>query len=145
MKPVMQTTTGPRGNCMSACLASIFEVPIEAVPNFYELAGDGAGPWWQAVRDWLKPRGFGVITLTFEDAALWDSLCLDGYHIVSGKSPRIEGSFHATVWHAGSMVHDPHPAQTGIAAPETLDLLYPLSPATLRVESARSNAGGPQE
>lgn len=133
MRPVMQTTLGARGNCMSACLASIFEVPIEAVPNFYELAGDGVGPWWQAVRDWLKPRGFGVITLTFTSPAQWAELCLDGYHIVSGPSPRVEGSFHATVWHQGGMVHDPHPDQSGIAAPETLDMLYPLSPAACGV------------
>lgn len=131
MKPVMQTTLGRRGNCMSACLASILEIPIETVPNFFEVAGEGVAEWWGALREWLKPFGFGVITLTFEDAGMWNTLCLDGYHIVSGPSPRVEGSFHATVWHAGRMVHDPHPDQSGIGRPETLDLLYPLDAARL--------------
>jgi hypothetical protein len=139
MKPVMQNTLGRRGNCMSACLASILEVPLATVPNFYELAGEGVGEWWAAVRAWLKPFGFGVITLTFTDAAQWDQLCLDGYHIVSGASPRIEGSFHATVWHGGRMVHDPHPDQSGIVAPETLDMLYPLNAGALRTDGVGGN------
>jgi hypothetical protein len=114
MKPVMQNTLGRRGNCMSACLASILEVPLATVPNFYELAGEGVGEWWAAVRAWLKPFGFGVITL-------------------------IEGSFHATVWHGGRMVHDPHPDQSGIVAPETLDMLYPLNAGALRTDGVGGN------
>lgn len=31
MKPVLQTTFGKSGNCWPACLATIFEVPIEEV------------------------------------------------------------------------------------------------------------------
>lgn len=128
----MQTVTGRGGNCMSACLASILELPIAAVPNFFDLAPDEPGPWWKAVRDWLRPHGFGIITLAFEDAKLWDELSLDGFHIVSGPSPRLEGAHHSTVWHSGRMVHDPHPDQTGIPSPLTLELLYPLNPAWQR-------------
>jgi hypothetical protein len=138
MTPVMQTVTGRGGNCFAACLASILELPITAVPNFFDLAPDEPGPWWKAVRDWLRPRGFGIITLSFEDAKSWDELCLDGYHIVSGKSPRLEGAHHSTVWHRGRMVHDPHPDQSGIPAPVTLEMLYPLDPGRLH-----GNAGVP--
>jgi hypothetical protein len=131
MKPVMQTVTGRGGNCMAACLASILELAITDVPNFFDLAPDEPGPWWKVVRDWLRPHGFGIITLGFEKAESWDELCLDGYHIVSGKSPRLEGAHHSTVWHRGRMVHDPHPDQTGIPAPETIEMLYPLDPGRL--------------
>ena len=31
MKPVMQTRVGEEGNCLSACIASLLEVPIEEI------------------------------------------------------------------------------------------------------------------
>lgn len=135
MKPVMQTITGSSGNCMSACLASILELPIEVVPNFFD-AGPDDSDWWNALRAWLRQFGLGIITLTFESPAQWTNLRLAGYHIVSGPSPRLEGMHHATVWHAGQMVHDPHPDGTGIAKPETLDMLYLIEPASLQLPAS---------
>jgi hypothetical protein len=135
VKPVIQTVTGTSGNCMSACFASIFELPISEVPNFCDVGADDAA-WWNACRAWLRTQGFGIITLTFTDAAQWKSLCLEGFHIVAGPSPRLEGMQHATVWHEGAMVHDPHPDQTGIVRPETLDMLYPLDPSALVAREA---------
>lgn len=88
MTPVMQTVTGPRGNCMSACFASVFDLPISDVPNFYEITSDDAG-WWLAVRKWLAGRGFGILDITFEEAAQWQHLQLSGAHIVSGPAPRV--------------------------------------------------------
>lgn len=135
MKPVMQTITGTSGNCMGACLASILELPIEAVPNFFE-AGPDDTDWWNALRSWLRRYGLGIITLTFENPAQWMHLRLAGYHIVSGPSPRLEGMHHATVWHQGRMVHDPHPDGTGIVKPETLDMLYLIDAERLQPRAA---------
>jgi hypothetical protein len=45
MKSVDQTTFGPNGNCFSACVASLLELPIDAVP-FFMSAGDG---WYNSV------------------------------------------------------------------------------------------------
>lgn len=126
MTPVMQTVTGPRGNCMSACFASVFDLPISDVPNFYEITSDDAG-WWLAVRKWLAARGFGILDITFEEEAQWQHLQLSGAHIVSGPSPRGAGMFHATVWQDGRLVHDPHPDQTGIVKPEVISLLYRIT------------------
>jgi len=127
MKPVMQTEMGRRGNCFSACLASLFELGIADVPNFYDVGGDDADAWWAAVRDWLRPRGFGVMSLSITPALLTK---FEGYFIVCGQSARdLE---HATIWRDGAMVHDPHPSQQGIVEPTSVDLLYPLSPAGLR-------------
>lgn len=140
MKPVLQTITGTRGNCFAACLASIFEVPLEDIPDFHDGAENDTPEavnlaWWQNMRAWLRGRGYGTILLTFTDPAQWQSLCLDGYHIVSGKSGRAVGELlHATVWYDGKLVHDPHPDQTGIIAPLEMDLLYPLDPAVLRLK-----------
>ena len=117
---------GANGNCFSACLASVFELPIEEVPNFFTLAGHDEATWWAAVRDWLRPRGFGIISLRPNTGTL---VLFEGWLIVSGKSGR--GLHHATVWRSGAMVHDPHPDGSGIESPEDLDLLYPLDPSQL--------------
>lgn len=126
---VDQTKTGETGNCMSACLASLFSCPISEVPNFYEIAGNDAGPWWDAVRDWLRPRGFGIISLALNDTEWLKNT--DGLFIVSGNSER--GLFHATIWKNGQIIHDPHPSKTGIVKAETMDLIYPLDPSKLKI------------
>ncbi|HEX7866574.1 MAG TPA: hypothetical protein VF555_16580 [Variovorax sp.] len=131
MKPVMQDTFGrDDGNCFSACLASIFEVPLSEVPNFFLTAGDEANAWWAAVRDWLRPRGFGVIGLQLGDeVGLLDEF--EGWLIVTGESAR--DIHHATIWRDGKMVHDPHPSQCGIRHPQWINVLYPLDPSALQV------------
>ena len=116
MIPVMQSVTGTRGNCFSACLASLFELPLSDVPNFFDLAGDDDAKWWAAVRDWLRPRGFGVMFLSLSDPA--HLALFEGWQIVCGD---------------GKMVHDPHPSQCGIIAPDGVDMIYPLCPAALMV------------
>lgn len=128
MRAVMQTDLGEFGNCFSACLASLFELTIDEVPNFFTVAGpyDDAA-WWGAVRDWLRPRGFGIMWLELKDPAHLSGF--DGYLIVAGKSSR--NLDHATIWKDGAMVHDPHPAQCGIIKPEGVDILYPLDPSRL--------------
>lgn len=130
MKPVMQTIVGPKGNCMSACLASVLELPLAEVPNFFEAGSDDTD-YWNACRTWLRGLGLGILTINFDGPAQWSQLRLGGYHIVGGSSPRMEGMDHATVWYRGRMVHDPHPDGTGIVKPTTLDLLYVLDPARL--------------
>lgn len=136
MKPVMQTVTGTSGNCMAACLASVLELPIEAVPNFCD-AGPDDTDYWNACRAWLRQFGLGIITMTFTSPAQWRTLRLSGHHIVSGPSPRIDGMHHATVWHKGAMVHDPHPDQTGILAPEDMCMLYLVEPTALAIRGVR--------
>lgn len=126
MKPVMQTVTGARGNCFSACLASVFECPLEDVPNFFDAADAAGTTWWEAVEAWLRPRGFAIITVQL---ASDQYAALQGWSIVWGKSER--GFEHSTVWHGGKMVHDPHPSQSGIIKPLGVNLLYPIAPSTL--------------
>lgn len=127
MKPVMQTVLGPGGNCFSACLASLFELSIDEVPNFFEVAGYDDADWWGAVRAWLGIRGYGVMFLELKDPA--HLKLFSGWIIVSGKSAR--GLDHATIWRDGVMVHDPHPSQCGIIAPDGVDMIYPLDPSRL--------------
>lgn len=130
MKPVMQTVMGSKGNCFSACLASLFHLPISDVPNFYDAAGDDDALWWGGVRDWLRCRGFGMMTLALNETSRLD--LFEGWFIVCGESCR--GIQHATLWRDGKIEHDPHPSQCGIEQAESVDLLYPLDPSKLEMK-----------
>lgn len=66
LKPVKQTKRGgpnvppeERGDCWSACIASILEVPIEAVPVPH--SDDEDFHWWDATQRALRPHGFEVV------------------------------------------------------------------------------------
>jgi len=116
MKPVMQTITVDQitgywdfvkrsvpGNCFQACVASIMEMPIEAVPHFMLF-----DPWVDAFYAWMKQMGYQVDFTV--DA---DEVPKDTFYILSGRSPR--GNFdHAVVAFNGETVHDPHPAGGGV-------------------------------
>lgn len=107
MKPVDQTRFGmPEGNCFAACVATIFELPIEAVPHFMDR-GDA---WYPAFRAWaMENLGHEPVCFPCRE----DSLrTLDAPCIVSGPASR--GFDHATVWQRGQLVHDPHPSRAGL-------------------------------
>jgi len=119
MKPVTQTqfsfVIGPEaGNCFAACIASILELELEAVPNFVE-----ADDWRSACIEWLRRRGLGYVALDLnKHAKLYIGNALAGlYCILDGPSPRSPGHYHSVVGrigeHAGEvgieLVHDPHP------------------------------------
>ena len=137
MRPVRQTQFGPRGNCMSAALASILELPLEGIPNFYD-AGPTERDWHNALKAWLTGIGYALIEVPITEngpgAFHWG-----GYAIASGPTVRDNG-WHATVWHNGKIVHDPHPDGSGITKLETLEFLYPLDPA--RCHCSRADIGG---
>lgn len=61
MKPVMQTIfDSENGNCFSACLASILELPLESVPNFHAMYDNG---YMSHVVPWLADRGYSLIVI----------------------------------------------------------------------------------
>ena len=119
-----QTDFGDVGNCFSACLASVFDIEINEVPNFYNVAGNDPAAWWGAVRDWLRDRGFGVMSI---QADLIDQF--EGLFIVGGESER--GIEHAVLYQNGKIIFDPHPSDVGVKKVTSVDLLYPLDPSKL--------------
>lgn len=132
MKPVMQTALGLDGNCFAACLASLFDLGIDDLPNFVAQQRERDGSDWAVpVREWLRARGFGIVMigLNGDESVLRE---LGGFYIVSGQS--VPGVWHATLWSGGRLVHDPHPSQCGIRSPEVVDLLYPLDPSALSLK-----------
>lgn len=136
MKEVKQTIIDTdRGNCLSACLASILELDIEEVPNFvwhFKNEFDDAVQLWLAARGyaWLRIRMPKEIK-TGDDIrfhALPRVLCL-----ATGKSPRGD-YYHSVVGEIVDgynfrLVHDPHPDGTGLDGPPVcVEFLIPRDP-----------------
>ena len=104
MRYVDQTTFGaPGGNCFSACVASMLEIPLDAVPYFMGRGGE----WFTYFEEWLQPHGYYPVC--FNDA----NYRPQGLYILSGKSPR--GDFlHSVIARGLDVVHDPHPSRAGV-------------------------------
>lgn len=107
MKPVDQQflhnpEKGIVGDCFRACIASVLELPIEAVPHFALL-----GNRWS------------IVATTFCDALSRDLNWSGGeppeniFAIVTVQSPRNKNVLHSVIYHGGEMVHDPHPTKLG--------------------------------
>jgi hypothetical protein len=101
--------TIPGGDCFAACVASILELPINAVPNF--PSEDGDETWWHSWQEWLKPRNLAFLGWPDDnlgsDAVRADTL--RGYSILTvhygGKAN------HSCVALDGELVWNPHPAR----------------------------------
>ena len=124
MIPVVQQIVGdgkdkrPMGDCLRACLASIFELPLEEVPH---VAASPRG-WWSATQDWLRPRGLWMETLEYtvpsEKPIPKGERYPAGWWIAVVDSQLFEGATHAVVMRGlyvdGTsdphlVVHDPSP------------------------------------
>jgi len=107
VKPVDQQflndpENGTVGDCFRACIASVLEVPIEAVPHFAIL-----GSRWQSVLSGY----LGGLSRDVEWAqgdpphGVWA--------IATVQSPRNADVKHSVIYRDGVMVHDPHPSRAG--------------------------------
>jgi hypothetical protein len=144
MKPVDQTLFGPRkngavGNCVSACIASLLELPIADVPYFMGTDADPDDFWKKRVNLWLGPRGLSLVHVKVSRTfSQWPP----GLFILMGRSPR---GLHAVVAKGGEMrasslriiAHDPHPSRTGLKSVDGFAVLVPLDPAKCKRSPSR--------
>lgn len=134
MIPVYQDDfTFSTGNCFAACLATLLEVPLEAVPSF--MAEED---WFGAVNRWLAPRNLRFVDIkwTSEFAIQPDT---GGYCLLTGPSPRRPELLHTIVATIGRRddghvefrpTHDPHPDAEFLAGePTSVGFLAVLDPA----------------
>lgn len=111
MKPVKQTklyaADGPHaGNCLAACIASLFDLPLWMVPQFDEMFV--RGDWRERMQAWsIKVMG---AKLAYTDDHAPEKM--PEFYIASGPSPR--GVHHSVIYSKGALVHDPHPSGDGI-------------------------------
>lgn len=76
-----------RGDCLTACLASIFELPLDDVPFFVEQ-----DDWYSAYHEWVCDRGLCIeqahVTVDEDDPCKLRGWPSDRYWIATVKSPR---------------------------------------------------------
>ncbi len=140
MTPCVQTQTEEGyGDCFAACLASILDLPLEAVPNFRKLQSETNDCMILMADKWLRAN-YGLRFISIEmykpyipgfstgrqTSQILMNRCFssneDEYVILSGESPRknADGStkYHSVVGRADcwgfDIVHDPHPDGTGL-------------------------------
>lgn len=102
------------GNCMQAVIASIFDLPLDAVPHFLTF-GD---QWHHAFRLWLKSKGMKENlwhTRWIEEEIVDISFIPEGQYVDAlGLAAR--GLNHACVFQKKGKwfvpIHDPHPDGT---------------------------------
>lgn len=134
MKPQKQTILGTDGNCLSACIATLFAVDIAEVPHFV-MPDDGR--WWDRLQSWCRARGVEALSFDMTEveggplAHHWWTTA--GNVIAGGTSPR--GYPHACVYADGKLVWDPHPDGTGLAAIENVKIFVLREPWRLRADA----------
>lgn len=114
MRPVDQTIfDSPHGNCFQACVASVLEFELEAVPHFC----DGKNPRWLLdLEEWLLPLGLAPLLIQAKGCPALDTT----YALAGGPAER--GVKHSVVVCGFDVVHDPHPFRAGLV--EVDDYLF---------------------
>lgn len=158
MKPVDQTVfTVPGGNCFSACVASMLELPLDEVPYFMGTWDEPEGAWWHRFTAWLGARGWSAVMFAIGSGyPAPGQLC-----ILGGRSPRDlltaeerraagvelpdgETLLHVVVGRGTAdgveVVHDPHPSRLGLLDQRDACLLVPLDPMMVPDATARLRA-----
>ncbi len=128
MIPVFQTRFGrPVGNCWAASIASILELPLEAVDWSPDMTAEEIEPagGTDVSDEWLRRRdrriealGFFMSRLTYDATLTYPA----GVHaLVLGQNAN--GVGHVCVWRDGAIVHDPNPGGAGLATIEEITFL----------------------
>lgn len=107
------------GDCYAACLASLLELPLWMVPPFDQMFG--RGDWRVRTGEWL--RRFFAMELTRTDDHHWPEL--PEFYIANGPAAR--GVHHSCIYQRGALVHDPHPAKSGLITVEWCWHLEPVA------------------
>jgi len=124
-------TSGTRGDCLRASVASILNLAIEEVPEFHKYFD--TTEWFQYVIDFMQTKGYeyeGLVTPISSpepkeqaisrliQAYSKEGYSIDGNFLVFGTSPR--GIYHCVIFDSNGMVHDPHPDGTGVTPDKIL-------------------------
>jgi hypothetical protein len=137
-----------RGDCWRTCIASILELPAEAVPNFRETERDNM----HAIEEWFQSNGLALMEVygrkeCATDLIRFDYIC-GAYAIASLPSQRFPGKTHAVVvrfepWpeHPGAVrlvvAHDPNPGNAPYdLAQHKVDLLWFIVPVVPTIRAA---------
>lgn len=148
MTPIMQTRFGfpgkapieEWGNCGEACLASLLDLPLSAIPDINDTAYREFGAvdvhWGTVFKRFIESQGYSWWRMNWETAYTWapQFLSVGQLAITAGPSPRSPDGTdrHGVIcrWTGDrwDLVHDPHPSGEGVLAVYDVDILVPLLP-----------------
>ena len=126
MIKINQTIFNKNGNCYSACIASILEIPIKDVPAFSYNNGKSS---FINANDWIMTN-FNMYLLSsdinnFDKENLQIIKKFKIYHLILGLSATYN-TYHCCVGLNGDVVHDPHPKQLGLNKISRYEFIIPL-------------------
>ncbi len=98
------------GDCYPACLASLLDLPLWAVPAFDEMFSRGRAQFESRLNLWLER--FFASHMTRVEGHPHETLL--EFYIAVGPAKR--GVHHAAVYSRGVLTHDPHPSGRGLIA-----------------------------
>lgn len=84
------------GDCFRACVATVFQIPPEVLPN------DHSAAWHSIWASFFNQFGIDMVYGSRKDA-IW----MGGFWIASVKSINFEGGSHAIVMRGSEVYHDP--------------------------------------
>lgn len=138
MTPVFQTIVDKdHGNCMQAVIASLFDLPLEEVPNFKAISDDGKTNYFMEMMKFYRSRGYsdlccinkrddlGKGTELLRKVAKLDG-GVNGYIYAGVPSQTFDGVGHAVIVDLDlNIVHDPNPNQLAMTLkPEDVEAIY---------------------
>lgn len=114
MTPQLQTIftdkeKGTYGNCLTACMASLTDMPINYVPYFIGMNNPR-----KEIEKYLDKCGMVFHGYKYDLPNDWGQRFrgVDGFVIVGGDSPRYKNTTHAVIYRDGKPFFDPHPQST---------------------------------
>ena len=115
MRPIYQTKFGgsdkpeaEQGDCMRACIASIFEIGLEDAPDF---AGSiNGGGWFFRLQQWLHQRNLSLLMLPAKPFDVPAGYCMAAVKSLILPNP---DDGHMVVLKDGLLAHDPNLANAG--------------------------------
>jgi len=123
MKPIDQSIihgNGLAGDCLRACVASIFEIPIEEIPHFCDRHLDekitNENHCFTRINKWLSEKfGMSYLEVEFGNFGTYLIEKYGGYYIATGPTDRFNGDvLHCVIYNGDKMIHDPHPSKSGL-------------------------------
>jgi len=110
--PTFQTRFGKDGNCFEACVASLFPVNIDRIPDDEWANKDD---WHEIFSRWLLER-FGYISFCLgieneEQLSTFQNYCTEGIKVLCSINTSHSANRHAVIInHTGRIIHDPEGA-----------------------------------
>lgn len=163
MREITQTKFPPYGDCYAACIASIFELPIESLPHLpegdegdaiiraqypdakegeYLTIKDLRNSFWSDMwAKWRTVNNLISVRIPYTAITKWDRNAFACWHILSGISPRDkeEGQMlHSVVGKQARIWFDPHPSRAGLLSIDDIELIVPFDPAKPILQNSRS-------